>query len=99
MSACRRSGVILPVVGEIGVPLSSEPKRTLSSDRPNLSAFGTQGFSVRSVYNVLRKVNEFNRLNHGVALTSACRTKVRTNDLQSEQLPVLVRYATVWKLP
>jgi hypothetical protein len=29
------------------------------------------------MYNVLRKVNEFNRLNHGVALTSACRTKVR----------------------
>ena len=26
-------------------------------------------------------------LNHGVALTSACRTKVRTDDLQSEQLP------------
>jgi hypothetical protein len=26
-----------------GVPLSSEPKRTLSSDRPNLSAFRTQG--------------------------------------------------------
>jgi len=29
-----------------------------------------------------------------VALLNACRTKVRTNDLQSEQLPVLVRYAT-----
>jgi predicted nuclease of restriction endonuclease-like (RecB) superfamily len=28
---------------ELGVPLYSEPKRTLSSDRPNLSAFGTQG--------------------------------------------------------
>ena len=26
----------------IGVPLSSEPKRTLSSDRPNLSALGMQ---------------------------------------------------------
>ena len=51
------------------------------------------------MYNVLRKVNEFNRLNHGVALASTCRTKVRTNDLQSEQVPVLVRYATVWKLP
>jgi len=25
--------------------------------------------------------------------------KVRTNDLQSEQLPVLVCYANVWKLP
>ena len=27
---------------EIGVPLSSEPKRTLSSDRRNLSALGTR---------------------------------------------------------
>ena len=48
---------------------------------------------------VLHKVNAFNGLNHGVALTSACKTKARINDLQSEQLPVLVRYATVWKLP
>jgi hypothetical protein len=54
-----------------------------------------RGFSVRSMYRVLHKVDEFNRLNYGVALTSACRTKVRTNDLQLEQLPVLVRYATV----
>jgi hypothetical protein len=51
------------------------------------------------MYRVFHKTHAFNRLNHGVALTSACRTKVRTNDLQSEQLPVLVRYATVWKLP
>ena len=46
------------------------------------------------MYRLFRKANAFNRFNHGVALLNACRTKVRTNDLQSEQLPVLVRYAT-----
>ena len=30
------------------------------------------------------------------SLSSPCRTKVLTNDLQSEQLPVLVCYAMVW---
>jgi hypothetical protein len=30
------------VPDEFGVPLSSEPKRTLSSDRPNLSALVVQ---------------------------------------------------------
>ena len=56
-------------------------------------------FSARSMYRVFHKAHAFNRLNHGVALTSGCRTKVRTNDLQSEQLPALVRYAKVWKFP
>jgi hypothetical protein len=47
------------------------------------------------MYRVFHKANAFNRLKHGVELSSPCRTKVRTNDLQSEQLPVLVRYAIV----
>jgi hypothetical protein len=51
------------------------------------------------MYRVFHKANAFNRLKHGVELSSPYRTKVRTNDLQSEQLPVLVRYAMVWKFP
>ena len=51
------------------------------------------------MYRVFHKANAFNMLKHGVELSSPCRTKVRTNDLQSEQLPVLVRYAMVWKFP
>ena len=51
------------------------------------------------MYRVFHKANAFNRLKHGLELSSPCRTKVRTNDLQSEQLPVLVRYAMVCKFP
>jgi hypothetical protein len=47
------------------------------------------------MYRIFHKANVFNMLKHSVALTCACRTKVRTNDLQSQQLPVLVRSATV----
>jgi hypothetical protein len=48
------------------------------------------------MYRVFHNANAFNRLKHGVELSSPCRTKVLTNDLQSEQLPVLVCYAMVW---
>jgi hypothetical protein len=34
-----------------------------------------------------------------VPMIFSSSAKVRTNGLQSEQLPVLVRYANVWKLP
>ena len=64
-----------------------------------LAPWARRWFRARSMYCVFHKAHAFNMLNHGVALTSACRTKVRTNDLQSEQLPILVRYATVWKFP
>jgi len=56
---------------------------------------GTQVVQRYIMYRVFHKANAFNRLKHGVELSSPCRTKVRTNDLQSEQLPVLVRYAIV----
>ena len=47
----------------VGVPLSSDPKRRLSSDRQTsarLEIWNARRF--RSIYNVLHKVNEFNRL-------------------------------------
>jgi hypothetical protein len=53
-----------------GVPLSSEPKRTLSSDRQTSARWERRWFSARSMYRVSHKANAFNRLNHGVALTS-----------------------------
>ena len=64
-----------------------------------LAPWERRWFRARSMYRVFHKAHTFNMLSHGVTLTSACRTKVRTNDLQSEQLPALVRYATVWKFP
>ena len=46
----------------VGVPLSSEPKRRLSSDRQTSAPLEIWNASGLDPYNVLHKVNEFNRL-------------------------------------
>jgi hypothetical protein len=78
---------------QVGVPLSSEPKRTLKPVRANLSALERWWFNARSMHSAFHKANAFNMLCEIKVWSQslACRTETRTNDIQSEQLPVLVR--------